>query len=336
MREGDSERNVFVEVCPGDGQPEISILMPIYRQLACVAGAVNSVLAQRGVVAEIIISDDASTDGTFEAASAAVRNWLDTHGSSHRIILRRGSTRLRRDHLALLIDYANCDLVCQAHGDDESHPDRARVLVETFQASPGATMVAVGSSMIKAEGAQIGEQWPAHLAAAVTRYSIEAIINGHPTLIGFSQAWRRSAVSRFTRLDSNYAPVAHDRILPFRAALTGEVLFVQAQLIKRRVHDTAWHAMMFDEPDTNGHFGWSLTKISCLRNMARDLDHARKIGLVQDQNIQPVSQLITQLLNESLMVMLEAFRLQTQSGRLIAWVDDDTLMQLRRERNRKK
>lgn len=37
----------------------------------------------------------------------------------------------------------------------------------------------------------------------------------------------------------------------------------------------------------------------------------------------------------SLVDLLTIFRLQTQAGRLIAWVDDDTLMLLRGERNRK-
>ena len=58
----------FVTIHSGSDQPEISIVVPIYNCEKFVVDAVTSVLNQEGVVAEILISDDASTDNTFIVA----------------------------------------------------------------------------------------------------------------------------------------------------------------------------------------------------------------------------------------------------------------------------
>ena len=46
----------FVTVHEGTGSPQMSILMPLYGQLPFIRKAVAAVLAQEGVVCEVIIS----------------------------------------------------------------------------------------------------------------------------------------------------------------------------------------------------------------------------------------------------------------------------------------
>lgn len=94
----------FVEVHPSDAEPEISILMPLYNQRKYVGAAVASSLAQEGVVAEIVISDDGSEDGTLDKALRVVSAWLKKRRCRHRIVVRAGKNRLWRDHLPLLVD----------------------------------------------------------------------------------------------------------------------------------------------------------------------------------------------------------------------------------------
>ena len=326
------EFNEFVELWPGSASPEISILMPVYLNQRYIHGAVTSVLAQRGVVAEIIISDDCSGDGTFEVALQTVQDWLATHGSPHRIIVRRGRERLWRDHLALMAEHASCDIVCQAHGDDESHPNRAVAIAAVFQALPNVTLLASEFIPMDEAGISTVDEWSIASDIAYARYDFEAIIGGHIFLVGATQAWRRSAVSGFKRLDRDFAAVSHDRILSFRAALVGDVYLVKAQLIKRRDHPLAAHKLMFDEPDTDGRFGWSLAWMTHLDAMSRDLEYAKQSGMVKDGLYLPLANNIRQRSVECTQGLIEAYRTQMLTGRQIAWVDDVTLLALRKSR----
>lgn len=60
-----------VTVVRGRSGTELSFLMPLYRREATVGPAVASVLVQRGVVAEVIISDDHSAADKMER----VKRW---------------------------------------------------------------------------------------------------------------------------------------------------------------------------------------------------------------------------------------------------------------------
>jgi glycosyltransferase involved in cell wall biosynthesis len=326
--------NVFVEVWPGEGAPEISILMPIFQQSGYIRDAVYSVLEQRGIVAEIIISDDGSKDETLSRAIQAVDEWLQARGSRHRIVMRRGVDRLWRDHLALLADTAHCDLVCQAHGDDISHPDRGRILLKVFNARPKTALVASECVIIDVNGRLLTNQpRPISNEIALTPVDFDEILRcRNPWLIGFSQAWRRSALADFARLDRNYAATSHDRILPFRAALVGEVFIVRSDLIKRRHHDEAASRLMFDEPETNGRFGWALTRLDALRAMRRDLAQAQALKLISVEKSQELIQKIIQQFAENTTQLLDTHLLQTKANRQISWVDYDTIRQPRESR----
>ena len=277
--------------------------MPVYQNQRFIQSAVTSVLAQRGVIAEVIISDDASSDETFNSAIQAARKWFAIHGSDHRLVMRKGSKRLWRDHLALLVDHASCDIVCQAHGDDESHPDRARALVGVFRALPNAALLTSEVIAMDEDGGSAVNEWLVNSDVSYARYDFESIINGHTYLIGAAQSWRRNLVDRFKRLDRDFAAVAHDRIL-----------------------------LMFDEPETNGRFGWSLVWMTHLDAMLRDLDQARSMALVTDGLYAQLANTIRKLSQDCSERLLESYRVQTRSGRQIAWVDDATLVKLRKSR----
>lgn len=327
------EPDRFIEIQPARGSPEISFLMPIYQQARYVRAAVQSALAQQNVVAEILISDDASSDDTIEIAKSTVLEWIAGNDCPHRIVLRRGSTRLWRDHLPLLAEAATCDVVCQAHGDDLSHPRRGSILLSVFRKQPKAVLVASGACAIDADGAIIGDESPIGSSFKARRLPFKVIIEGHPDLIGFSQAWRRQNVAVFPRLDRSRAAVGHDRILPFRAAIVGEVYLVEAQLVHRRDHPMAAHHLMFEEPDTNGRFGWNLSRVVSRSAMLEDLAHAWQQGLVTKEQRDNLGRAISDFIVAATNRIADAYRKQMLAGRQIAWVDDDAMLKLRAARS---
>lgn len=313
----------FVEVHQGTDRPVLSVLMPIYKQFPLVKQAVQSVLAQQEVPVEIIISDDASGDDTFAEAQRAVETWVEKRKLIHRVVMRKGAKRLIRDHLALLVDHATCDIVTQAHGDDLSHPQRASVLSRAFAALPTASLLTSKCKSIQLNEPHPGA-WP-HLQEqlSVDRYDIDPILNARDSfLIGAMEAWRKSAFTGFDRLDMDFAACSHDRILPFRAFLAGEVGLIDAELIIRRVHRAAWTSQMFIEPQIKPMFGWSLTKATCHQAMLKDLARAKELGLVDNSKFEDLSQRLNNLLAADMENALTAFRLHTRAGRRIAWRDD--------------
>jgi glycosyltransferase involved in cell wall biosynthesis len=67
--------------------PKIQVYIPVYNDISFLPDAVASILAQRDVDVEVIVSDNASTDGTFE--------WLEQAASSdRRIVVHRNSENL--------------------------------------------------------------------------------------------------------------------------------------------------------------------------------------------------------------------------------------------------
>ena len=79
--------------------PEVTVVFLAYNQEAYVTAAVQSVLAQTGVVAELILSDDASTDRTYEKMAAAVAGYT----GPHQVVLRRNAVNQGIDHIVQVV-----------------------------------------------------------------------------------------------------------------------------------------------------------------------------------------------------------------------------------------
>ena len=316
------DKDRFVEIRPADAEPEISILMPLYNQRKYVGAAISSVLAQDGVVAEIVISDDASTDGTLDEALHVVGVWLSTRDCRHRIVVRAGGTRLWRDHLPLLVDNSICDVVCQAHGDDLSARGRCRALIDAFNSDPLISLVT--SEEAPFHGGRRGRRRPdaTDLAQNLVPFTYGEIIDRHPLLIGAFLAWRKSAVQCFVRLDRGFSAASHDRILTFRASLTGKVMLLKVPLVGKRSHPLQASRLMFNEADRHCHFGHSLFRISAFLAMKQDLDRACELGLIDRTNKKVLEGEIDCRLSIFQQKLAESFRVYTLAGKHIAWVDD--------------
>lgn len=315
----------IIELSPGRGTVDISVLMPVFEQERFIAEAVTSVLQQRGVTAEVIISDDGSADGTFAAARRCAEAMLRDPAVPHRVVLRRGRQRLWRNHLSLLADMARSDLLCQAHGDDISQPDRLFNIVTGFHRHPGCSMISSGYEVIWTDDAGTRP-----LRTVVNKALTErSVIYGHANLLGCCMAWRRSSMRWFPRLDTDFAAVAHDRIMAFRALLTGSILLVEHPLLKRRQHVRQAHLLSFAEPEDAGHFGWNLTTLTHLDAMSRDLATALACGLVRQQRFDALSGLIADVTREVTTAIVTMHKRYTNRGLHIAWLDHDALVRLK-------
>ncbi|HEV2043143.1 MAG TPA: glycosyltransferase [Sphingomicrobium sp.] len=114
----------------GERYPRATFLLVTFNQAEFVAEAVNSALAQDYSNLQIIISDDSSTDETFEVA----RKSIEKHSGAHRILLRRTPRNLGLiAHLYESARLADGELIIVAAGDDISYAHRVSALMDAWQ-----------------------------------------------------------------------------------------------------------------------------------------------------------------------------------------------------------
>ena len=298
----------FVVVHQGADPPEITVVMPVYNCEQFVESAVISVLSQQGVVAEIIISDDASTDDTFACAYNTIINYIKTNNLKHTVSMRAGTYRLKRDHLHLLAKTAACDLICQAHGDDISHSLRCAALLEAFNnEAPTASMIFVSAIVIDQQGKLLWKPKNMSLSnipiAPVEYHKI--ILAQDEILIGSNMAWRRSAFEKFPQLSTSYCAYGHDRVMAFRSFLLGSCYFLDAPLLARRLHNNNLHKELISSNQKSiNSFNNQLIKLCFFSTIKNDLFFLKENNLIEetrfnqyskdvDNNISQISKVLT-------------------------------------------
>lgn len=115
-----------------NNQPLVSIIVITYNQERWIRDTLDGVFSQTYPNIEWIISDDCSTDRTFEV----IQDYILTHDiPRERVILNRNERNLRiaANYNKCLYDLAHGDLMVINEGDDISFPDRVERLVKIYQ-----------------------------------------------------------------------------------------------------------------------------------------------------------------------------------------------------------
>ena len=129
----------------------VSVMIPTYNQAGFVGEAIASALAQTYPHLEVVVGDDASTDGT-QAVVAGI--------SDPRLRYVRHPANLGRtaNYRALLYEHATGDFVVNLDGDDYfSDPDFVAEAVKCLQADPEAVMVVARVATRSARATSVSE-----------------------------------------------------------------------------------------------------------------------------------------------------------------------------------
>lgn len=216
---------------PTDGatteRPLVSMLLIGYRQEATIAEAIAGALAQTYSPLEVLVSDDASDDGTWAAMQAAVAGYT----GPHRVVLNRNPRNLGIGaHLSLLAARAQGELLFVAAGDDVSLPERCTHCVAAwFAANRRPDLIACPLIDIDAAGQPQGLLRPSQLA---DWRSAADWVRQPPHVIGAGQAWTRRLVERFGPLPKG--TVAEDLVMVFRAIVAGGAVTLDEPLVRYR------------------------------------------------------------------------------------------------------
>ena len=213
------------------GAPRVSLFVLAYRQEATVAEAIAGAFAQSGPPLEILLSDDASPDGTF----AVMQAMAAAYAGPHRVVLNRNATnRGLVGHLNRVMELVSGEVVVQNAGDDVSRPDRAARLAAAFAADPAVRAAHSAVRRIDAAGSTSPLVPDRRPMADVTAAEViaDSARGGRRHLIGAAMAWDRRLWETFGPLPA--AALIEDRPIAFRAALLGRIAWLDEPLLDYR------------------------------------------------------------------------------------------------------
>ncbi|WP_043287399.1 glycosyltransferase family 2 protein [Paraburkholderia oxyphila] len=220
-------------------RPLVSMLLIAYNQAGVIADAVAGALAQRYSPLEILISDDCSTDGTWAAIEAAVRDYR----GPHRIVLNRNEQNAGISaHLSKLAAMSQGALLVVTAGDDVSVPERCTRLVDCWNAL-GQRVDLIASDLVELEPAAASVSAAVshatdHEAGRIAPTDLGQYKNfddwarERPWVVGASHAWSRRLFERFGPMLPG--AMAEDQIMTFRAVMSGGAHSLREPLVRYR------------------------------------------------------------------------------------------------------
>jgi glycosyltransferase involved in cell wall biosynthesis len=209
-------------------RPLVTFALFAYNQERFIREAVESALAQDYSPLEIILSDDYSSDHTYDIICETASRYQ----GSHTIRLNRNNKNLGiAAHLNALMEMVTADFVVVGAGDDVSEINRTSVLVKAWIDS-GRRALSIHSSArdMDENGVLTGRLRKGCSDGAL------ADLRGHASqnlwVLGATHAWDMSLIRRFDPILPSV--INEDVVLPARAALLGTVRFVDMPLVRYR------------------------------------------------------------------------------------------------------
>jgi glycosyltransferase involved in cell wall biosynthesis len=208
--------------------PAITVGLPVYNGEAFLAQAIESILGQSFTDFELVISDNASTDGTLEICRAYA-------SKDRRIRLLANETNLgAAPNFNLVVREARGRYFKWSAHDDRLAPRFLEACRDALDRDPDSVLAFTRVRRIDAEGHEIGKvefdlDWSA--ARPSRRFARQILVN-HWCFHVFGLI--RSDALRQTRLIESY--VGSDRALLAHLALLGRFTIVDEDLFYHREH----------------------------------------------------------------------------------------------------
>jgi glycosyltransferase involved in cell wall biosynthesis len=221
--------------------PRVSIGLPVYNGERYITEAIQAVLSQTFSDLELVITDNASTDGTRAICEDAAR-------SDQRISYYRNP-----ENVGAAPNFNRCFALASPSEyfkwityDDLITDDFLERCIEALDRDTGVSLAfpmlvhadAEGNVTSRQQQADLSliEQEPGRRAQRLIHYGLESP-DIYWTLYG---VMRRSALEK-TELHGNY--IASDQVLLFQLAFTGRFVQVPSALLIHRAHADAWTMM---------------------------------------------------------------------------------------------
>lgn len=217
-------------------KPLVTLYMLSYNRKQYVREAFESMLHQTYSPLEIIVSDDHSTDGTYELIQQMTQ---DYHGC-HRIRVSRNERNLGFiGNLNKIFTMMRGELLIMNCDDDVSMPNKVGRIVEAWlKYDKKLSAISMASILIDPEGTQIGindlgnERMVSRSLLSFMRLGCP---NGMYGRTGAAFAYSKKVIDTFGPITIRFT--ADDAVMVRRAYLLGPILVLPDLLFKYRVGD---------------------------------------------------------------------------------------------------
>ena len=214
---------------PKENRPLISFCLAAYNQEQFIREAVEGAFSQTYSPLEIILSDDCSSDRTFEI----MQEMAAAYSGPHEIITNKNEKNLGiGGHINRVVQISSGEFIIGAAGDDISLPERTSEIYKAWIDS-GKEAFSVNSVF-----ETINEY--GNIVAAPTIRDLpkeQQLLHFSKTLIhyvhGCTHAWHRKVFDVFGPLPNI---TCEDVAIPPRSMLLGRVVLIDKVLVKYRVH----------------------------------------------------------------------------------------------------
>jgi glycosyltransferase involved in cell wall biosynthesis len=251
-----------------------------YNQEAYVREAVRAALAQTYRPLEIILSDDASTDRTFQIMQEEARACPDDVD----LVLNRSETNLGiAGHMNKVIAMSRGEFLVYTAGDDISMPHQAKVSVEALLADAKGRMALHATvNNIDAEGRFLYARWNPYRDISD---SPEAVLTNDVYLTGSVLTVRRALYADFPPMRDDV--VNEDKVIAFRCAFFGGAIYIEEPLLTYRAgvgNSTLQGDLLLSRADPEREKRYVRTTIAWRRSLMRqfqlDIDSPALAGRV--------------------------------------------------------
>lgn len=205
--------------------PVVTFVLLAYNQKKYIREAVEGALSQTYSPLEIILSDDCSTDGTYETMLEMATQYT---GAKSIVVRRNKQNQGLIEHINSIILESSSEIVVLAAGDDISEAHRTERTADLFLRDPKALLVHSNVSVI---GDQAGLE---RLRPSVINSQIDAatIATSGNIYIGATGAIRKRLLDIYGHIGE---PDAYeDLVLGFRAVLMKGLRHIDEELVRYR------------------------------------------------------------------------------------------------------
>lgn len=208
-------------------RPLVTFALFAYNQERFIREAVEGALAQTYSPLQVILSDDYSTDRTFEIMQEMVADYT----GPHEILLNRNERNLGiGGHVNRVMDLSRGELIVGAAGDDISKPQRTTKTVDIWMSGQGIYSVHSRVEKIDENGLNCGYLENPYFDKF---HDPVYVVHQMAWVTGSSHAWSKKVFERFKYLHSDV--VNEDMVIPFRSLMLGSIEYIEEVLVKYRV-----------------------------------------------------------------------------------------------------
>ena len=276
-----AEPNPEAELPPLEERPLVTFAVFAYNQEKYIREAVEGAFSQTYEPLEIILSDDCSTDRTFEI----MQEMAAAYDGPHEVRVRRNDINLgTAAHFSTVAALINGDALVAAAGDDISKPERSKVLFRQWMNSERRQGIYHSNMLRFADGQDLASAAPVRPRKILSQKEAQSrIYNGGPYyLLAPTFMYTRDFLNQFPPLLGG--SIVEDGPMIYRCALIAEFIHVDEFLVyARSTGENSGSGLTIRRP---GHWNRLFrSRMLTAFNMLSDANHLEIKGAPCDKRI---------------------------------------------------